>query len=66
MKASDQIPQRILDPAAQTVQELAAETGRNRMWCLHYATNMVATGRWERVWKKSGRNLAPAYRVKKR
>ena len=65
MKASDQLPKQIIDQKAETVAELMTQTPHGRCWVDKFCKEMVASGKWERVWKKSGVRLVPAFRVKK-
>lgn len=64
MKASEDIPKLIVDPKAETALELVKATGRSRSWVDNLCKEMVDAGRWERVWKKVGPRLAPAYRTR--
>ncbi len=66
--ASD-ICDRTFDESAETIEELAAETGMGRMWVQQRANDMVRRGEWERVFKlvprANGHYPAAAYRRKK-
>lgn len=64
--ASQDIPARVVDQQAETIKELCAASGRSRFFIQAFANDMVATGKWEQVWKFSGKKQVPAYRrVKK-
>ena len=60
-----EIPQRIIDQNADTIEELEADTGWSQDWLLRYARKQVKDCVWERVWKKVGGRCVPAYRHKK-
>lgn len=66
MKPSDMIEKKVVDPNAETIAEICAATGKNRCGLQLLANDYVAGGKWERVWKKNGNKLVPAYRVKKK
>ena len=58
-------PQKIIDESAETIQELCEKTGLYRQALNKEISRRVKSGVVEQVWKKSGRNLVPAYRIKK-
>lgn len=64
-KCSDMVPVVIVDPEAETIRELMELTGRRGSWMADYANRQVSLGVWERVRKRVGVKLVPAYRPKK-
>lgn len=64
-KASLDIPKRIIDPTAETIEELNEQSaGRGINWMYNFAKRMVATGKWEQVFKVKGGRCVFAYRRK--
>jgi len=63
-KCSDQIERRIIDQSAETIRELEIASGLCRKRITDITTENVKVGRWEVVFKKSGRRIVAAYRVK--
>jgi hypothetical protein len=53
-----------LDQNAFTLPEIAARIGMCPSQAARKAAEKVASGEWEQVWKKSGKNFARAYRPK--
>jgi len=66
MKPSDQLPKIIIDQKAETALEIMAQTPHKRCWVDRLAKEMVASGKWERVYKRVGGRLTPAYRVRQK
>jgi len=65
MKASDLIPKKIVDQNAETIQDMMKHTPMSRNWLYGFAQDMVKQGKYEKVWKKVGVKLVPAYRIKR-
>ena len=64
-RCSDLLPKRVIDDAAETLEELrmASMMGRDALYV--FVNRELAAGRWEQVWKKGkGGGLVRAYRVK--
>jgi len=62
---SQLITRRISDDSAQTITELATEWQYSRSKSEREVHKLMATGRIEKVWKKTGSRWAAAYRIKK-
>lgn len=58
----DDLPKRIIDDSANTVTEICQECGMSRAWAIAFAAENVRTKRWERVYKRIGERIVPAYR----
>jgi hypothetical protein len=65
MKASAQIPKVIIDQNAESITDMMKETPHSRSWISTFASDMVKSGKWERVGKRQGDKVVPAYRVKR-
>lgn len=59
------LPKKIVDESACTIKELAEASSMSETWMTRTAKSKVEAGEWEKVWKKSGDRLIPAYRKKK-
>jgi hypothetical protein len=66
MKPSDMIAKKIVDQNSQTVAEMFKETLLDQAQIRKLAVRYVEQGKWERVYKRIGTRLLPAYRVKKK
>lgn len=62
-KCSDEFERKVIDDNAETITELCESTGMNRSSMGRISRERIAEGRWEQVWKRSGRKLVAAYRV---
>jgi len=58
------LPARVVDPSAETVEELAVGYGCSKPTMALIAKERVASGQWEQVWKMGIRQLVRAYRRK--
>jgi len=57
------IPKRIIDQNAQTIEEISKASGLNITSAKNQIKEFLSLYKVEKVWKKSGRNLVPAYRT---
>ncbi len=58
------VPQKTVDESAFTIVELCKQSGLAETQMREQAKRLVTAGKWERVWKQSGRQLVAAYRKK--
>lgn len=65
MLVSELIKKRIIDNSAQTVLELSTEWQYARSTTEREVQRLMAAGTIEKVYKKNGDRLVPAYRIKK-
>ena len=64
-KASEDFPQTIIDPKAETMAELIASCPLGEVYARKFAKEKLASGAWEKVWKEGpNKHLRPAYRRK--
>lgn len=63
MLVSELIPKRIIDQNAQTIEEISKASGLNITSTKDQIKEFLSLYKVEKVWKKSGRNLVPAYRT---
>ena len=62
-----EIPERIVDPGAVTVSELVKAKGFSRFTIDKLIAKKLAARKWEKVFKRNGNSIVPAYRpIKKR
>lgn len=61
-KCSDDIPKLVIDQNAETVQEIMQACGRSCAWVNDLCRQKADSGAWERVFKRVGKRLVPAYR----
>ena len=61
-KLSADFPKRIIDQQAETCREMLKDWPLSHDHLKGFASKQVLEGRWERVWKRVGARLIPAYR----
>ena len=64
-KPSNYAPHRIFDSRAETVRELAPLWGVGIRRMREIVQNYCDSGEWEAVFKKIGKRITHAYRIKK-
>jgi hypothetical protein len=63
MLVSELIPKKVIDENAQTIEEIAKASGLSVTSTKDQIKGFLSIYKVEKVWKKSGRNLVPAYRT---
>ena len=63
MLVSELIPKRIIDQNAQTIEEISKASGLSSSCTKVQIKEFLSLYKVEKVWKKTGRNLVPAYRT---
>jgi len=63
MLVSELIPKKVIDQNAQTIEEIAKASGLSITSTKDQIKVFLSLYKVEKVWKKSGRNLVPAYRT---
>jgi len=63
MLVSELIPKKVIDQNAQTIEEIAKASGLSITCTKDQIKVFLSLYKVEKVWKKSGRNLVPAYRT---
>ena len=61
---SDLIPKRVFDESAQTIGEIAADSGVSVATADRLVRGFLAAGKAYRVWKRGSQRAIPAYRIK--
>jgi hypothetical protein len=59
------VPLQIIDESAYTLAELSEASDICETKMGKIAKGKTKSGEWEQVWKKSGRRICRAYRIKK-
>lgn len=66
MSLASEFPKVVIDPTAETTVELFAQWPLSRTRLEKFIHSKVSSGEWERVGKKVGNRVYPAYRKAKR
>ena len=62
-KVSEIIPKKVVDQDAETIQEIAQTHLVSERRMRDYVVGLLREGKVERVWKRAGNKLVPAYRT---
>ena len=66
MRLSADFPKVVIDQSAETIRELFKDWPKGLDSLQEFAKSQTDAGAWERVWKRVGNRLYPAYRRRKR